>query len=103
MVAGDCASARVISYLESLYESIAETLPDVRDDPSIVTKNCVVPADQVQGDGYSERLGHRVPAPDDSAVNPKRKLRKRKMSLILDCTTSRPKLGGEVLTSRFNA
>ena len=84
VVAGDCASARVISYLESLYESVAETLPDVRDDPSIVTKNCVVPADQVQGDGYSERLGHRVPAPDDSAVNPKRKLRKRKMSLILD-------------------
>ena len=29
---GECATGKITSYLETVYESVAETLPDVKDD-----------------------------------------------------------------------
>lgn len=52
-MAGETGTARVVSYLQSLYESIAETLPDIRDDG--VTAELVQHASS-QADGYAEKL-----------------------------------------------
>ena len=35
LVAGESGTGKVTSFLQSLYESVAETLPDVRDEPSL--------------------------------------------------------------------
>ena len=37
-ITGDSASAKVTSYLQTIYDSVAETLPDVRDDLGVETK-----------------------------------------------------------------
>lgn len=52
-VAGESSTARVVSFLETLYESVAETLPDVRDDG--IAANLVEPI-IAEGDGYAEKL-----------------------------------------------
>ncbi|CAK9089209.1 unnamed protein product [Durusdinium trenchii] len=44
-VTGDSASSKIVSYLHSLYESVAETLPDARDDPAIFSADLVSPGE----------------------------------------------------------
>lgn len=56
-ITGSSASARVTSYLQTLYESVAETLPDFRDDPGIKTElmTGLSPMSDSYGDALSGR------------------------------------------------
>ena len=70
---GETATARVTSYLESLYQSVAETLPDVRDrSVDLKWKPC-----EEQSDAYAETLVDGPGKPSN------KKVRKRKMGLTL--------------------
>lgn len=83
-VSGDTATARVVSFLESLYESVAETLPDVKDD-GIVTELKESPLNQ--GDGYAEKLtvhgASSEPIRMMTTATHRKLPRKRKMTLDL--------------------
>lgn len=70
---GETATARVTSYLESLYQSVAETFPDVRDrSVDLKWKPC-----EEQSDAYAETLVDGPGKPSN------KKVRKRKMGLTL--------------------
>lgn len=73
LLAGDTSPARVSSYLQSVYESVAETLPDVKDD-GITTE--WKEAKLLEGDGYAPKVVMET-------ENHRKKMRKRKMSLQL--------------------
>ena len=93
-VAGETASAKVVSYLESLYNSTAETLPDVRDHGEgvevQVTKNedatCDAYAESVPTGGLHET----------STGSSKKRPRKRKLNLEVHAERSAEHMGREV-------
>ena len=74
-VSGDGATASIVSYLQSLYDSVAETLPDIRDDPGVETSLDTGALKDV--DSYSAELT------ENKGAVVKMKTRKRKMSLKL--------------------
>ena len=77
---GESAVARCISYLESLYESVAETLPDIRDD-GVVTKldGGQMPLD----DTYADALGQASATGKFLQFGKGKRTRKWKMGLKL--------------------
>lgn len=81
-VAGESSTARVVSFLETLYESVAETLPDVRDDA--ISAKLVEPV-IAQGDGYAANLTEEATASDPlKQIHAEQKRpRKRKKGLQL--------------------
>ena len=77
-VAGDSACARVTSFLEGLYTSVAETLPDIKDE-GVLTQ--LHDAPDVLQDSYADSLSGLQPdAPAQTGLK-RRNSRKRKMSL----------------------
>lgn len=96
-VAGETATARVTSFLQSIYESVAETLPDIRDDGVITS--LTVGAEVLQ-DEYAESLsedGRKALAAKlalTAGPGSRKKARKRKFGLELhlerhpDCPSS---------------
>ena len=77
-VAGDSARARVTSFLEGLYTSVAETLPDIKDE-GVLTQ--LHDAPDVLQDSYADSLSGLQPdAPAQTGLK-RRNSRKRKMSL----------------------
>eukprot|EP00438_Fugacium_kawagutii_P021571 Skav212155 [mRNA] locus=scaffold754:104394:116972:+ [translate_table: standard] len=83
---GEGSTSKVCSYLEQLYESVAETLPDIRDDG---VETILEPdLSKEPTDAYAEALtregSSQVPAVVcKSAAKPKQKQRKRKQGLDL--------------------
>ncbi len=78
---GTSASAEVVSFLQTLYESVAETLPDVKDVDGVIQ---AAHEHSGQVDPYASSLmeGHqnqRLP----STIKPKAKARKRKFGMEL--------------------
>ena len=78
---GDSATARVTSYLQSVYESVAETLPDIRDDGVVTSlhSGTVGEADNYAKDLSVDGSNHEEAA----AVPAARRGRKYKFSLKL--------------------
>ena len=58
---GWSATARVTSYLQSLYDSVAETLPDIRDDPGVETE--LMTGLSPLADSYADALSARAALP----------------------------------------
>lgn len=78
---GEGASARVVSFLEGLYNSVAETLPDIKDE-GVLTKLHDTP--EILQDSYADSLSalREIPnLPDSRSGKLQAKCRKRKMSL----------------------
>lgn len=83
---GECATGKITSYLETVYESVAETLPDVKDDG--VETTLELDGDHNPVDAYAIALTKdgcvTLPArPAKSAKKTIQKQRKRKGSLEL--------------------
>lgn len=60
-VDGESATARVTSYLQSLYDSVAETLPDIRDDPGVEIE--LMTGLSPLADSYGDALSARAALP----------------------------------------
>ena len=91
---GDSARGRVASFLRGIYESVAETLPDVRDegfdgDPGLEAFQASLP--QSQPDPYCKALEPQARLQIKPST---RGIRKRRMGLDLN-TTRRPEMGFE--------
>lgn len=82
--ASDSSRARVISFLRSIYESVAETLPDVRDDTceDFDCQNMVVELPELR-DPYSEALEVK-PMAKSSKMAGRSKVRKKKRSVTMN-------------------
>lgn len=79
-VAGESATGRVVSYLQSIYDSTAETLPDIRDD-GVITQlhDGPMPVE----DTYGESLSEGLPTGKFQMIGKQKRTRKFKMSLKL--------------------
>ena len=76
-VAGETACAKVASFLESLYHSTAETLPDVREDGVVLTTH---EGEDLTCDAYAESVGA-CPLGARPGASSSKRPRKRKMNL----------------------
>ncbi|CAK9096327.1 FO synthase subunit 1, partial [Durusdinium trenchii] len=83
----DTSRARIISFLRQLYESVAETLPDVRDDSYEFDNASVVLDIPELSDPYAEAMSQKSqdikPMADSSVRGGKRKIRKKKRSVVI--------------------
>ena len=92
-VQGESSVAKVVSYLQSLYESVAETLPDVRDDGvSMRLDGGAMPVDDNYGSGLTSTDA--IPAGKFRMFGKKPRMRRWKMGIKLH-QDSHPDVSGK--------